>query len=104
MQERQFDTEALISRATEMAKEIRKSDAYPALIGGIAGGIAGGLIAALIAGRIASSRNGSAESAAEPKSKPAFRWDVKDMVQLATIVATLAKQVQKWYKDQNKSE
>ena len=57
MENQPFDAQALMSRASEITKDIRKSDAYPALIGGIAGAVAGGLIAALIAGRVASSRN-----------------------------------------------
>ena len=44
----QFDTQAMIVRAKVVAQQIRRSDAYPALIGGIAGGIAGALMAVLI--------------------------------------------------------
>ena len=100
MENQPFDAQALMSRASEITKDIRKSDAYPALIGGIAGGIAGGLIAALIAGRVASSRNSVAEIVDNVKAEAGSRWDVKDLVQLATVAAALVKQVQAWYREQ----
>ncbi len=90
----QFDAQAMLVRVNEVVKEIRKSDAYPAIVGGIAGGIAGALIAAIIAGR------------RQPPSQPASvndrggsNWALRDVVQLLTVVASLAKQVQAWYKE-----
>jgi gas vesicle protein len=95
----QFDAQALMVRARLVAQEIRRSDVYPALIGGMAGGIAGALMAALIAGRVAARR---AEDTPREKESRKFNWSVREMVQLATVVASLAKQVQAWYKGQGK--
>ena len=96
--EQQFDSRELLARAGEVAKEIRKSEAYPALIGGVAGACAGALIATMIAGRAASRRADSASSAKESRGS----WALKDLVQLLTVVATLARQVQAWMKEQEK--
>jgi hypothetical protein len=98
--QQQFDSRELMARAGEVAKEIRKSEAYPALIGGIAGGLAGALIAAIVAGR-ASSRN-SKVSASAPKDARGG-WALRDVMQLLTVGATLAKQVQSWMKEQEKN-
>jgi hypothetical protein len=95
--QQQFDSRELMARAGEVAREIRKSDAYPALIGGIAGGVVGALIAAIIARRVSShSANSTPSSAKEPRGS----WALKDVVQLLTVVATLARQVQAWMKEQ----
>lgn len=98
--QQQFDSRELMARAGEVAKEIRKSDAYPALIGGIAGGVAGALIAAIVAGRVASHAADSSPSGAK---ETRGGWALKDAVQLLTVVATLARQVQAWMKEQKKS-
>jgi hypothetical protein len=104
MREQQFDAQALMARATVLAQEVRKSEAYPALIGGIAGGIAGGLIAALIAGRVASSRGGGASFETNSvKKESGGGWNVRDLVQLTTVVAALARQVQAWYQEQKQA-
>jgi hypothetical protein len=92
---------SVMRRAGEVAKEIRKSEAYPALIGGIAGGVAGALMAVIIAGR-ATSR--PADVSSSEKKEARRGWSLKDVVQLVTIVATLAKQVQAWMKEQDKSK
>ena len=97
--QQQFDSREMIRRAGEVAKELRKSEAYPALIGGVAGGIAGALMAAIIAGRAPSRR---AETASSEVKASRGGWALKDVVQLLTVVATLAKQVQGWLKEQEK--
>ena len=91
----QFDTQAMIVRAKLVAQQIRRSDAYPALIGGITGGIAGALLAALIAGRVAARRS---EDAPREKESRKFEWSLRDAAQLVTVVASLAKQIQAWAK------
>ncbi|MBI5030757.1 MAG: hypothetical protein HZB51_09535 [Chloroflexi bacterium] len=99
MQEREFNTQGLTTRVSEVAKELRKSEAYPAIVGGVAGGIAGAMMAAIIAGRKASVRpQVDATIEASPRSR--FNVSVKDMMQLMTVVAALAKQVQSWKKKQ----
>jgi len=95
----QFDTQAMIVRAKVVAQQIRRSDAYPALIGGIAGGIAGALMAALIAGRVAARRD---EAAPHEKESRKFEWSLREVAQLATVVTALAKQVQEWSKERKK--
>ena len=94
----QFDTQALRVRAQLVAQRIRRSDAYPALIGGIAGGIAGALMAALIAGRIAARR---AEDTPRGKEGRRFEWSLREGVQFATVLASLMKQIQAWSKERH---
>jgi hypothetical protein len=104
--EKQFDAQALTKvtsvmvRASEVAKQIRKSDAYPALVGGIAGGIAGALMAALIAGRRPPPQS---SPISEGGSKNGGSWTAREVLQLLAIVASIAKQVQAWYKEQRKT-
>lgn len=98
MEQQQFDTQGALERVGVLAKEIRRSEAYPALLGGIAGGIAGALMAVLIAGRVASSKRVEKDSDAEPKKK----WSTREIVQLATVVAALAKQVQSWNEERKR--
>lgn len=95
--QQQFDRREMMARAGEIAKEIRQSEAYPALIGGVAGGIAGAMIAALIARR-ASSRGAATAPIAAKESRGG--WALKDVVQLLTVGATLLRQVQGWLKEQ----
>lgn len=97
--EEQFDAQALMARAGAITKEIRKSDAYPALMGGIAGGIAGALMAAIIAGRV-SSRGVEPSSHAVKESRGG--WSLREIAQLLTAVVSLAKQVEAWYKEQGR--
>jgi hypothetical protein len=99
MPEQQFDAQALLTRVTAVTKELRKSEAYPAIVGGVAGGIAGALIAALIAGRRSSSQ---VTAPTEPAAKSGISLSLKDVMQLVTVVASLAKQVQDWTKKQDK--
>ena len=94
--QQQLNGRELMARAGEVAKEIRTSEAYPALIGGVAGGIAGALIAAIIARRVSShSANSTPSSTKETRGS----WALKDVMQLLTVVATLARQVQAWMKE-----
>ncbi len=96
----QFDTQALLVRAQVVAQQIRRSEAFPALIGGIAGGIAGALMAVMIAGRVAARRD---DAAPRKKESPKFAWSPREVVQLATVVASLAKQIQAWSKERSHS-
>ena len=98
--QQQLDSPELLARAGEVAKEIRKSEAFPALMGAIAGGVAGALIAAIIAGRVSSRRADSAPGAA---TQAPGGWALRDVMQLLTVVATLARQVQTWMKEQKQS-
>ncbi len=97
--QQQFDSREMMRRAGEVAKELRKSELYPALLGGVAGGIAGALMAAIIAGRASSRHSETAPSEAKTSRGG---WALKDVVQLLTVVTTLAKQVQGWLKEQEK--
>ncbi|MEW5719534.1 MAG: hypothetical protein AB1817_12955 [Chloroflexota bacterium] len=98
--EDQFDTQAMLVRAHVVAQQIRRSEAFPALIGGIAGGVAGALMATLIAGRVAARRD---ETTPREKESPKFAWSPREVVQLATVIASLAKQVQAWSKERRPS-
>ena len=94
----EFDLQEFSYRARQVAKEIRKSEAYPAILGAVAGGIAGALLAAIIAGRASSRR--SEQTLAVKESK--VGWNVKDLAQLAAVLAPLAKQAQAFYNEQKK--
>jgi hypothetical protein len=96
--EKQFDTQAVMERAIQVAKELRKSDAYPAIIGGIAGGIAGTLMAVLIAGRRPSAGPSAPE---EETSKSSKAISVREVMQLVPVIMSLVKQVQEWTQKQN---
>lgn len=103
MREPQANPEEMLARVNEVIKEIRQSDAFPALIGGLAGGIAGALMAMLIASRAtgrASAPTAPATPAATKEEKPGM--SVQDVVQLATVVASLARQVQTFIQAQKK--
>ncbi len=96
--EEQFDAHAMIERAGTLTRMIRKSEAYPALIGGVAGGVAGALMAVMIAGRMTSSRRVAVEQAIKAsKVDGGVGWSLREVVQLATVAASLAKQAQAWY-------
>ncbi len=94
-----IDAPEMMARVGEVAKELRNSEAYPALVGGVAGGIAGALIAAIIAGRATRRGGGSTSNGAKESGGG---WNIRDLVQLLTITVTLAKQVQAWMKEQEK--
>jgi hypothetical protein len=96
--EDQFDLEAFAFRARQVAKEIRKSEAYPAILGALAGGIAGAMIAAIIAGRGSPRRAETTLAAKESKAG----WNAKDLAQLVAVAAPLAKQIQAYYSAQRK--
>ena len=91
-EQKQFDARAVMGRVNEVAKELRKSEAYPAIVGGLAGGVAGAMMAAIIAGRKPSPRQ--VKATVEKETKSGLNLSLKDVMQLATVVASLAKQVQ----------
>jgi hypothetical protein len=97
-----FDPQAMMERAGTLARVIRESEAYPALIGGVAGGVAGALMAVIIAGRMTSSRRAAVDETVS-KSDGGGGWSLREVVQLATVVASLAKQAQAWYQEQKRS-
>ena len=102
MKER-LDTEMMVERAKEIAEEIRRSDAYPAIVGGIAGGIAGALVAALIASRLASHAESPPAPASENRAQSARAgFDLRQAVELLAVVAGLAKQAREWYAQERK--
>lgn len=90
--ENQFDAQAVMGRARQVAKELRKSDVYPAIVGGVAGGIAGTLMAIIIAGRGVSAT--AAAPAAEVKSSRGI--SLREVMQLVPILLSLVKQVQEF--------
>ncbi len=97
--EKSMDPQVALQRAQLLARELRQSEMFPALLGAIAGGVAGALMAILVAGRRAAPRESTKprESAARP-----FDWSVRDVVQLVTVVASLLKQIQAWTKERGR--
>lgn len=101
--EQQFDPQLMMERVGEIARVIRKSEAYPAVIGGIAGGVAGALMAVIIAGRMTSSRQVAREETVAVSKSDGRSWSMREVVQLATIAASLAKQAQEWYQERKRA-
>jgi len=102
MQER-LNPEMMVERAKEIAQDIRASEAYPAILGGIAGGIAGALMAALIASRFAP-RERSPQPAPDDDKRGSGRagFDIRHAVELLTVVTALVKQARDWYSQERK--
>lgn len=96
MMEERMDAQELLARINDVMKELKKSDAYPAIVGGIAGGLAGGLIAVIIAGR-SPSRPAEKIVAVQPESRGGV--SVRDIAQMLAVLAPLVKQVQAWLKE-----
>lgn len=98
--QKQLDVQEIVTRVQLVARALRQSEVYPAILGSVAGGIAGALMAVVIAGRIArrdAAREPSApreQSSAKDKSR--FDLSVREAIQLVTIVASLVKQIQAW--------
>ncbi len=103
MEERQLDPQAMLNRAGEVMRYLRKSEAYPVVVGGIAGGIAGAVMAVLIAGRVASSSRAAVAEETASAEKKTQGWSLREVVQLATIGAALAKQAQEWYQERQRT-
>ncbi len=97
--QQQFDAPEMITRVGKVAKEIRKSEAYPVIVAAVAGGIAGALMATIIAGR----RPSPKPSPVADEGGHGKGWALRDVVQLLTVGGTLARQVQAWLKKQEKS-
>lgn len=102
--QQQFNTQQALARVQMLAHAIRQSEAYPAIVGGVSGGVAGALIAILLTGRLMR-RSALPKSSTPPheseaaKAHTRFDLSVRDVVQLATIVAALVKQIQAWTKE-----
>jgi len=100
--EKQFDAQEFMERANVLLKEIRKSESYPVIAGGVAGGIAGALMAIIVAGMFAPRRSKSEPLASDGPVTSRAAWSPKDVVQLATVFAGLAQQIQAWYKERRR--
>lgn len=92
----------MMGRAGELMRYVRSSDAFPVLLGGVAGGIAGALMAVIIAGRVAHSH--TADEPAREEKHAENGWNLREVVQLATIGATLVKQAQDWYQERKQGQ
>ena len=97
MTERQLEVQKVLARLGDVLAELKKSDAYPAVVGGIAGGLAGALMAVIIAGRSASRPGEKNAAAAHPESRGGV--SVRDIAQLLAVLAPLAKQARTWLKE-----
>ncbi len=102
MEEQQFDAQAMMGRAGELMRYVRSSEAFPVLLVGIAGGIAGALMAVIIASRVAHSHTG--EEPVREDKRAENGWNLREVVQLATIGATLVKQAQDWYQERKQEQ
>jgi hypothetical protein len=76
---------------------VRRSEYFPAILGGVAGGLSGALMAGLIAGsRRGSSDSGRERESAAERSGSLLGLSAKDMIQLVTVVVSLARQLREW--------
>ena len=100
MTEKQLDIQEVMARAGDVLAELKKSDAYPAVVGGIAGGLAGALMAVIIAGRSPAHPAEKKVAIAQPESRGGV--SMRDIAQLLAVIAPLAKQVQAWLKEKEK--
>ncbi len=90
-------------RLDELARRVRKSEAYPAILGAIAGGIAGAFIALLITGMRSAGRSAnSAETTAPTQARARGGWTPREVVELLTVGAAIAKQAREWYRGRAK--
>jgi hypothetical protein len=89
-----FNVEELQARF----EALRRSEAFPAIVGAAAGGLTGALMAALIAGRRHSSSNGSAEVRTVATATPGLLlgYSPRDIIQLVTVLSSLARQIKEW--------
>ncbi len=104
MENQSVNLEAMPERIGEVARAVRQSDAYPAILGAVAGGIAGALIATVIAGRVASSRSKEAVRAVADTEEESKGWTLREIVQLATIAAPLIRQIQAWVEERRANQ
>ncbi len=96
MENQPANLEAMPERLGEVMHAVRQSEAYPAILGAVAGGIAGALIATVIAGRVAASRSKQVVREVADDKDESKGWSLREVVQLATIAATLVRQIQAW--------
>ncbi len=80
---------------TARLETLRRSEYFPAILGAAAGGVTGALVAALIGSR----KHVTVERVME--TSPAEQgvilgFSAKDLLQLATVVASLARQLSQW--------
>lgn len=99
MMEERMNAKEVMARVGQVMQELKKSDAYPAVVGGIAGGLAGALMAVIIAGR-SPSRSAEKIIAAPPESRGGIA--ARDIMQLLAVIAPLLKQAQAWLKEREK--
>lgn len=76
---------------------VRRSEYFPAVLGAVAGGLTGALMAGLIAGGMRGpSRAGVVRDGVAGASSAVFGLSAKDVIQLFTVVAALARQMREW--------
>jgi NH3-dependent NAD+ synthetase len=102
--EQQIDAQGVITRADELTRQVRRSEAYPAIVGGIAGGVAGALMAAIIARRVSSQRPDIQVSTPIVKETQSKGLTMRDAVQLVAVMAGLVRQIQSLSKEQNRHQ
>lgn len=104
MENQSVNLEAMPERVGEVMRTVRQSEAYPAILGAVAGGIAGALIATVIAGRVAAARTKDAVREVADTNEESKGWNLREIVQLATIGATLVRQIQAYVEERRASQ
>ncbi len=75
-------------------EKVRHSEYFPAILGAVAGGLTGAIMAGIIAG---GRRTVEVKHETVPESSGiAFGLSARDLVQLGTVVASLARQIRDW--------
>lgn len=79
---------------------VRRSEYFPAVLGAVAGGLSGALMAGLISGtRRSAEKTARAQETAAEQPRVFLGLSPRDIVQLVTVVTSLARQVQEWRKE-----
>lgn len=80
--------------------DVRRSEYFPAILGAVAGGLTGALMAGLISG---SRRGGEkvvrVQETNGEQARMILGLSPRDIIQLVTVVTSLARQVQDWRKE-----
>ncbi len=75
--------------------QLRRSEYFPAIMGAAAGGLAGAIIALAIGSRKQVTVERVTEASAADQGV-ILGFSAKDLLQLATVVASLARQLREW--------
>ena len=77
-------------------ESLRKSEYFPAILGAVAGGLTGAVMAGLISGGKKTEKVVVSDSSERARQGVVLGFTAKELVQFATVVAGLVRQMQDW--------